>query len=209
MNDRTFSSSVNPPRIIGLTGGIGMGKSTVSDYLAQTYEISILDADIYAREAVEPGAPLLIEIIERYGTGLLLSNGWLDRQRLGEIVFGSSAERLWLEQRIHPYVRDRFETELKNLPQSAATIVLSVPLLFEARMTDLVNEIWVVFCPLEQQIDRLIGRDRLTRKQAQARIKSQFPIERKLKRADVILDNSTTPEALFQQIDSAIQQPHR
>jgi dephospho-CoA kinase len=192
-------------RIIGLTGGIGMGKTAVSEYLATVHRFPILDADVYAREAVEPGSHILEEIVERYGSGILLPDGTLNRQRLGDIIFRSSPERLWLEQQIHPYVRDRFMAALNTSPldnpQHTPTIVMVIPLLFEARMTDLVTETWVVRCSLDQQLERLMRRDRLSLKQAQARISSQMAIQKKTDRADVVLDNSSTLENLFKQVD--------
>ncbi|GET37462.1 dephospho-CoA kinase [Microseira wollei] len=192
-------------RIIGLTGGIGTGKSTVSNYLASHYNLPVLDADIYAREAVEPGSQVLEEIQERYGFGILLPDGKLDRLRLGQIVFSSPSERLWLEQRIHPYVRDRITAQLDTLdPQKYPTVVLVVPLLFEARMTDLVTEIWVVACDQTQQVERVKSRDGLPLEEIQSRINSQMSIEKKLAQANVVLDNSSTPEALLKQVDAAI-----
>ena len=110
-------------RIIGLTGGIGTGKTTVSNYLASHYNLPVLDADIYAREAVQPGSQVLEEIQERYGLAILLPDGKLDRLRLGQIVFSSASERLWLEQRIHPYVRDRITAQLDTLdPEKSPTV---------------------------------------------------------------------------------------
>ncbi len=188
-------------RIIGLTGGIATGKTTVSNYLAHRYQLPVLDADIYAREAVQVGSPILSKICDRYGSGVQLPDGTLNRKRLGEIVFTNPAQRQWLEQQIHPYVRDRFQSELNTLV--APTVVFVVPLLFEAGMTDLVTEIWVVTCSAEQQIKRMIERDRLSREQAQSRINSQLPLEEKVARADVVLDNSSTPEALLKQVDLA------
>ncbi|GAB4227859.1 MAG: dephospho-CoA kinase [Elainellaceae cyanobacterium] len=193
------------PRVIGITGGVGMGKTTVSDYLARAYHLPVLDADIYAREAVEPGSRVLAEVVERYGSHVLLADGSLDRRRLGDIIFSSPAEKLWLEQRIHPFVRDRLETELKRLATEAhQTVVVVIPLLFEARMTDLVTEIWVVQSQEQQQKDRLMQRDRLNLTQIHARIKNQMPIERKAEQADIVIDNSSTPEALFRQVDRAL-----
>lgn len=197
-------------RIIGLTGGIGTGKTTVSNYLIHHYQIPVLDADIYAREAVQPGSPVLSEIYKRYGTDIQQPDGTLNRKRLGEIVFSNPVERRWLEQQIHPYVRDRFQSELDSLV--APTVVLVVPLLFEAGMTDLVTEIWVVSCEPEQQLQRVIEREceafpkenRLSPEQAQARINSQLPIQEKVARADVVLDNSSKPEALLKQVDLAL-----
>ena len=188
-------------RIIGLTGGIATGKTTVSNYLAHRYQLPVLDADIYAREAVQVGSPILSKICERYGSGVQLPDGTLNRKRLGEIVFSNPAQRQWLEQQIHPYVRDRFQSELNTLV--APTVVLVVPLLFEAGMTDLATEIWVVTCSPEQQLRRMIERDRLSLEQAQARINSQLPLAEKVARADVVLDNSSTPEALLKQVDLA------
>jgi dephospho-CoA kinase len=188
-------------RIIGLTGGIATGKTTVSNYLAHRYQLPVLDADIYAREAVQVGSPILSKICDRYGSGVQLPDGTLNRKRLGEIVFSNPAQRQWLEQQIHPYVRDRFQSELNTLV--APTVVLVVPLLFEAEMTDLATEIWVVSCSAEQQLRRMIERDRLSLEQAQARINSQLPLAEKVARADVVLDNSSTPEALLKQVDLA------
>ncbi|HEY9873501.1 MAG TPA: dephospho-CoA kinase [Candidatus Obscuribacterales bacterium] len=192
-------------RIIGLTGGIGTGKSTVSNHLASVHKLPILDADIYARVAVEPGSAVLSKIVERYGTDILLSDRTLNRRRLGEIVFSNLDERRWLEEQIHPLVRDRLTAELNLLSEQYSTIVLVVPLLFEAGMTDLVTEIWVVYCSKEQQMQRLMERDRLSLEQAQARINSQMLIEEKCDRASVVLDNSSTLEALIKQVDLALK----
>lgn len=182
-----------------------MGKTTVSGYLAQTYQIPVLDADLYAREAVHPGSRVLREVVERYGKSVLQSNGQLDRRRLGDIIFSSSAERLWLEQQIHPYVRDRMQSDLRLLPADTYPIVvLVIPLLFEARMTDLVTEIWVVRTFPDQQRQRLRQRDQLDSVQIQARIDSQMAIERKVQQANVVLDNTGTLEDLYHQIDAQI-----
>ena len=199
--DNKSDAQLYSPRIIGLTGGIATGKSTVSDYLATTYNLPVLDADIYARVAVEIGSPVLDAIAHRY-PDILLLDGALNRQKLGEIIFNNPQERQWLEQQIHPDVRDRFVTAIKEL--SAQTVVLVVPLLFEAGMTDLVTEIWVVYCSHQQQLERLMQRNGLTLEQAQARINSQMPIQEKCDRADVILDNSSIPEALLKQVDTAL-----
>ena len=189
-------------RIIGLTGGIGTGKTTVSNYLAHRYQLPVLDADIYAREAVQINSPVLSKIFERYGSGVQLPDGSLNRKSLGSIVFSNPDERKWLEQQIHPYVRSRFESEVSTLVDPR--VVLVVPLLFEANMTDLVTEIWVVSCSPEQQLRRMMERDRLSLEEAIARLNSQLPLEEKVTRADVVLDNSSTPEALLKQVDLAL-----
>ncbi len=181
-----------------------MGKTTVSNYLATAHHLPVLDADLIAREAVEPGSPILSRIIDRYGSALLRLDGSLDRAKLGSIIFSDPTERTWLEQQIHPFVRTVLQTECDRLSQTDSTIVLVIPLLFEANMTDLVTEIWVISCPETQQIQRLMQREKLTLEQAQARIRSQMSIEEKRDRANIVLDNSTTPESLIQQVDRAL-----
>ena len=199
----TRDGQVEGQRVIGLTGGIGMGKTTISDHLATVHKLPVLDADVFSREAVAVGSPVLDEIVDRYGTGILLPDGHLNRSRLGEIVFSSPPERLWLEQQIHPSVREQLVSGMAALQQSP-TIVLVIPLLFEARMTDLITESWVVHCPTKAQLDRLMQRDQLTLEQAQSRIASQMVIQKKLAHADRTLDNSSSLENLLEQVDQAL-----
>ncbi|MBD2166713.1 dephospho-CoA kinase [Calothrix membranacea FACHB-236] len=190
-------------RLIGLTGGIATGKSTVANYLASAYNLPILDADIYARDAVSVGSPILSAIAQRYGSEILLPDGSLNRQKLGEIIFHRPEERHWVESLIHPYVGDRFLQEIAE--SSAPTIVLVIPLLFEAQMTSLVTEIWVVYCSHLQQMQRLIQRNHLSEEQAQARILSQIPIQEKIASADYVLDNSSSIETLLIYVDNALK----
>lgn len=190
-------------RLIGLTGGIGTGKTTVSNYLASQYGLPILDADIYAREAVSIGSPILQTIFQRYGEQVKSANGELNRNALGEIIFNNAQEKEWLEAQIHPFVRDRFAQELLSLQDS--TIILSIPLLFEANLTALATEIWVVSCDRSLQISRLQQRNQLTASQATARIDSQMPLAQKVALADVVLINETGLAELYAQIDAAIK----
>jgi dephospho-CoA kinase len=200
-------------RLIGLTGGIATGKTTVANYLASVYHLPILDADIYARRAVAVGSPILSAIAQRYSQGILLPDGNLNRSKLGEIVFAQPKERAWVEGLIHPYVKNCFRQEIsqKTAESDSSTLVLVIPLLFEAGFTDLMTEIWTeiwtVYCSPEQQEQRLIQRDRFSRDQARARINSQLPISEKVALADIVLDNSSTPAILLQQIDSAYISP--
>jgi dephospho-CoA kinase len=194
-------NQVSLRRIVGLTGGIATGKSTVASYLAGL-GVPILDADVYARQAVQPGFQVLNLIAQRYGLAVVSPDGQLNRKALAEIVFSNQSERLWLEAQIHPYVRDRLQTELQFLLHTPV-VVMVVPLLFEAQMTDLVTEIWVVACPQSVQLQRLITRDSLTLNQAKSRIDSQLPLSEKIAQADVVLDNSSSRAALLQQVDRA------
>ncbi|AFY93352.1 dephospho-CoA kinase [Chamaesiphon minutus] len=190
-------------RLIGITGGIGTGKSTVTNYLHSRYHLPILDADIYARAAVAVGSPILTAIGQRYGDDILRSDGTLDRPQLGEIIFNNPVERQWLESQIHPYVRHCFDREISRL-QPDATAVLAIPLLFEAKITDLVTEIWVVSCDLSTQIERVMQRDLIDKTAAIKRIESQMPLAEKMALADVNLDNSTNITDLERQIDLKI-----
>ncbi len=187
-------------RLIGITGGIGTGKSTVTNYLQTRYSLPILDADIYARAAVAVGSPILAAIRQHYGDDILQPDGTLDRPQLGTIIFSNPNERQWLESQIHPYVRSRFEREISHLKPDA-TAVLAIPLLFEAKITDLVTEIWVVSCDRTTQLNRVMMRDRLDESAAKQRIASQMPLATKIALADVNLDNSTDISDLKKQID--------
>lgn len=190
-------------RIIGLTGGIATGKTTVANYLQQVCQLPVFDADVYAREVVEPGSPVLERLVNRYGGDILQADGTLNRTKLANIIFQDNSERQWVEQQIHPEVRSRFLQAIQQFSEKE-TLVFVIPLLFEAKMTDLVTEIWVVYCNAQQQLERLMNRNQLSLVEAEARIKAQMPIEQKCQQAHRILENSTTTEALFQQIDSAL-----
>ena len=188
-------------RIIGLTGGIATGKSTVSNYLNWAYHVPVLDADQYARDAVSQDSPILKLIQQRYGKEIL-HEGRLNRSRLGKIIFNQPSEKAWLEQQIHPYVRQRIIHELSQL--NASLVLVVVPLLFEAKMTDLVTEVWVVACSPAQQLTRLMQREGFDEREARSRIAAQMPLSEKISRADVVLNNETTVTELQQQVDQKI-----
>ena len=189
-------------RIIGLTGGIATGKSTVAQWLVDAGTATI-DADVLAREAVQPQSDIWARIRDRYGAEILSPTGQLDRQRLGEIVFSQAAERHWLEAQIHPYVRDRLEQFIAAQPDGS-TAAIVVPLLFEANLTDLATEIWTVFCSPTQQLDRLQARDGLALEAARARIDSQWPLPEKVIRSQVAIDNSGSLSDTYSQVMAAL-----
>lgn len=205
MSERGVPDQIAP--VIGLTGGIAMGKSLVSEHLAQQHGWLVLDADVHAREAVAVGSPVLQRLADRY-PGILQADGSLDRPKLGEIIFADAEARQWVEQQIHPFVRDRM-TDLRDQHQAQhpeVPVVWVVPLLFEANLTATVDRIWVVRCNPEQQLQRLMQRNGLSQTQAEARIASQWPIAQKCQQADVVFDNATTPAALLEQVDQAVSQ---
>ena len=181
-------------RRIGLTGGIASGKSSVGHWLAQQ-GLPVLDADQFAREALAPGRQATHTVLQRYGSTVQAEGGAaVDRAALGRIVFQDPAERQWLEQLIHPLVRERFDQTL-SLHAEAPAVVLMIPLLFEAGLESLCSEIWLVDCDESQQLERLITRDGLSAEAAQARIDAQWPLSRKRGLADHLIANQDQPGA--------------
>jgi dephospho-CoA kinase len=189
-------------RRIGLTGGIASGKSSVGRLLAAR-GLPLLDADVYAREALAPGSPGAGAVLERYGDGVRAPGGEIDRAALGQIVFGDGAERRWLEQLLHPVVRACFETKLQELA-AEPVVVLVVPLLFEAGLETLCSEVWLVDCDETQQLQRLMARDGLGEADARARIAAQWPLARKRELADVVLNNRGEPEQQAAEVEQAL-----
>lgn len=187
-------------RVIGITGGVATGKTTVSDYLHHTYGLPILDADLYARAALT--GDRLSQIGDRYGQEIFDQQGHLDRRKLGNIIFANLSDRHWLEELTHPYIKECLIAEATRLAPS--TIVMVIPLLFEANMQDLVTEIWAIACDQEQQLQRLISRNHLSKTEALQRIASQMPQTKKIELADVTIINSNNTEVLFSQIDQAL-----
>lgn len=200
------SVMIRSMHIIGLTGGIGTGKSTAARILMEL-GIQVIDADQLAREAVTEGSPILQRVIDHFGSEILDETGTLDRRYLGRKVFADPAERQWLEQQIHPYVQDQMTQWIHQISIGSAdesVICLMIPLLFEAQMTDWATEIWVVKCSEQQQLQRLRQRDHLSNAEIKARIASQWPLSEKIQRADVVLDNSGSLEQLRKQIWQAL-----
>ncbi|MEA5443005.1 dephospho-CoA kinase [Cyanobium gracile] len=188
-----------PQRRIGLTGGIATGKSTVAALLEQRFGLPVLDADRFAREALAPGSPGAVAVLARYGEQVRArceaappaadACPALDRAALGRIVFADAAERAWLEGLVHPLVRACFAAELERL-QELPTVVLMIPLLFEAGLESLCSEVWLVDCDETEQLRRLMARDGLAAEEATARMHSQWPMARKRALAQVVIDNS-------------------
>ena len=189
-------------RRIGLTGGIASGKSSVGRLLAAR-GLPLLDADVYAREALAPGSPGAGAVLERYGDGVRAPGGKIDRAALGQIVFGDGAERRWLEQLLHPVVRACFTAKLQELA-AEPIVVLVVPLLFEAGLETLCSEVWLVDCDETQQLQRLMARDGLGEADARARIAAQWPLARKRQMADVVLNNRGEPAQLAAEVEQAL-----
>ncbi|MDX1978087.1 MAG: dephospho-CoA kinase [Pseudanabaenaceae cyanobacterium bins.68] len=200
-------------RLIGITGGIASGKSTVASYLGKQHRLPLLDADVYSRNALYQ---VEAQVLARYSTQVTTyveHQPTLDRAKLAEIIFANAPERTWLENLLHPLVRQCFESELRRLA-AQPTLVLIIPLLLEVGWQDLVTETWLIYCPPDLQLKRLIQRNHLTPAAAQLRLDCQWPIERKLTLVDRVIDNSLEldPQAknwqnLYHQVDRALLVP--
>jgi dephospho-CoA kinase len=183
-------------RVIGLTGGIASGKSSAAAVL-ERLGAAVVDADLLAREVVEPGEEALSLIAERFGTKVLNSDGSLNRAALGEIVFSDPQARRALEQITHPAIRKRAAERLARLEEAGvATAFYMAPLIFEAGLAGNFEEIWVVYLDRERQLERLMARDGLSREKALARIAAQLPMEEKKKLGQVVIDNGGSKEEL-------------
>ena len=199
----TLHHSPVAQRRIGLTGGIATGKSSAARLLEQRHGLPVLDADLYARQALEPGQPATEAVLARFGTGVVSNSGVVDRRALGAIVFNNQDERRWLEQLVHPIVRQRFDQELVQLDTNPA-VVLMIPLLFESGLEALCSETWLVDCDESQQLQRLMARDQLNEAEAQARMDAQWPLARKRPLADVLISNRGDAAALNAQLEDAL-----
>ncbi len=187
-------SKRNDIKVIGLTGGIASGKSSVSRFFSEK-GIAVIDADSLAREAVLPGTKALKKIVAVFGKEMLLPDGSLDRKHLGKRIFASVDKRRQLEEILHPEIKRLAEKLITRLADEGDRLVIYMaPLLIEAGAVDRVDEIWVVTVRPEIQLTRLMERDAIGRDEAEQIIASQMPLAEKEKHARLIIDNSGTPE---------------
>jgi dephospho-CoA kinase len=193
-----------PQRRIGLTGGIASGKSSVAALLEKR-GCPVLDADLYAREALAPGTSASKAVVARYGERVQKDEtSDIDRAGLAAIVFNDPNERSWLEQLVHPIVQRRFADALRSL-RDAPIVILMIPLLFEAGLEEWCNEIWVVHCTALQQKERLMARNNCTCAEAMQRIEAQWPIDDKVHRADHVINNSGLIDDLQDQLEALLK----
>lgn len=190
--------------VIGLTGGIASGKSTVSRHLAQMGAI-ILDADQIARDIVAPGKAALQEIVQEFGEAILLPDGSLDRVGLGKLVFTDKAKRDRLNQITHPKILAEIEEQIarhrEGNERHNQVLVIDAPLLIEAGYVPLVESVWLVAVDEETQINRLMERDGYSKAEAESRLKSQMSLQEKLAYADQVIYNSGTVAETIAQVN--------
>lgn len=182
---------------VGLTGGIGCGKSTVAKIFADL-NIPVLDADEIAHRLVEKGQPALAQIQKEFGTTILNPDGLLNRKKLREQIFSDPKQKQKLESILHPLIYKALQAELEQL--TAPYCIVSIPLLFETDMTHLVDRILVIDCPVEKQIERVKTRDNLTIERIQSIIDSQVSRTLRKTKADDLIDNSGTDYRLAEQV---------
>ena len=188
-------------KIIGLTGGIASGKSTVSAYL-QEKGASIIDADAIAHELLAPGKPLYEAYRQHFGDKILLSDGQLDRRVIGKLVFSDPAEREWIDATAHPLIQHEICQRVRQYQaEKKSLIVLDVPLLFESGWDKMAEKVCLVYAEEKIQQERLMKRNGYGREEAAARIAAQMPLEEKKKRADCLIDNSGSLPSTLRQVN--------
>lgn len=188
-------------KIIGLTGGIACGKSTVSKYLCEKGAV-IIDADAIAHEFLAPGNLLYEAYRRHFGDEILLPGGQLDRRAIGQLVFRKPAERKWMDETAHPIIQQEICRRLQQYKkEKKMLIVLDVPLLFELGWDKMSEETCLVYTDEKIQLERLMKRNDYGREEAAARIAAQMPLEEKKKRADRLIDNSGSLSSTLRQVD--------
>jgi len=186
---------------IGLTGGIGSGKSTVAQWFIKQ-GVPVLDADKTVHHLLQSDLISITKLIEEFGTEILDEKGQIDRSRLGKRVFRDDDARKRLERIVHPRVVDCLNEEKEVLRDAGAEVcVWDVPLLFEAGLDKFVDEVWVVWIPRDLQISRVLARDKLSLGEVEARIAAQGSLDEKRQRADVIIDNSWNESQTERQLE--------
>ncbi|MFD1067424.1 dephospho-CoA kinase [Oceanobacillus locisalsi] len=181
--------------VIGLTGGIASGKSTISQMFTAS-DIPVIDADVIAREVVEPGEASYQQVVDLFGEDIVRADGTIDRPKLGSIVFSNEEKREQLNQIVHPAVRKRMLKKKEDyINQGEKCVVLDIPLLFESKLTSLADKTLVVFVDENTQLKRLMERNQLSEQEAMDRITSQMALAEKARLADAVIDNNGTIEA--------------
>ena len=189
--------------VVGLTGGIGSGKSTVAEMFT-ALEIDLVDADVAAREVVAPGTPALAEIAEHFGSDILMADGSLDRRGLRRLIFNQEQEKHWLETLLHPQIRRWLAQQISN--RRSAYCLLVSPLLLETGQAELVDRILVVDVSVETQIARTLARDGGEERTVRAIIAAQIGRSQRLEHGDDIIDNELPVHPLRQRVKTLHQQ---
>lgn len=191
--------------IIGLTGSIGTGKSTIANKF-RDLDIPVVDADLIAREVVEPGKDAYQDIVATFGKEILQNDKTLDRKALGNIVFNNEAKRKQLNAIIHPAIRKEMVRQRDEWVRNGKEcVVLDIPLLYESGLTHYVDKVIVVYVDPEIQLQRIMDRDQSTEEEAKSRINSQIPVSEKAKKADAVIDNNRSKQESYRQLKAILE----
>lgn len=186
--------------VLGVTGSIATGKSTVVNVF-KNHQIPVVDGDVVAREVVEPGTEGLAAVVEKFGEDILLAEGGLDRKKLGDLVFSQPDERLKLNETIKPFIRKEILRQIEELKKRSPLVIADIPLLYEAHYEKELDAVAVVYVSPRIQLERLMKRNNYTENEAFNRINSQWSIDEKKQKADIVFDNRGTIEETKQQVE--------
>ena len=191
-------------KIIGITGGIASGKSTVTNFLRQK-GFEVVDADALVHQLQKPGGRLYQILVEHFGEKVLLEDGGLDRPLLASLIFSNSEEREWSKETQGKIIRDELRALRDKFSETEELFFMDIPLLFEQDYASWFDETWLVYVRLDTQIDRLMNRDQLSKEPAETRLASQWPLEEKKKFATYILDNNGSRTRLLSQVVTLLE----
>lgn len=191
------------PKVIGLTGGIASGKSTVSELLT-AHGFKVVDADVAARQAVAKGTKGLEQVKAVFGEAAIDKDGNMDRAYVGDVIFNHPKKRLELNEIVHPIVHDIMQQEKEDYLKQGFNVIMDIPLLFENELQDTVDEVWLVYTSESIQIERLMERNDLSMEDAKARVYSQISIDKKRRMADHEIDNRDTKLELKQNLEQLL-----
>ena len=191
-------------KIIGITGGIASGKSTVTEFLREN-GFEVVDADAHVHQLQKPGGRLYRILVDHFGEKILLENGELNRPLLASLIFSNSEEQEWSKETQGQIIREELGSLRDKLAQTEDLFFMDIPLLFEQEYASWFDETWLVYVSRDTQLDRLMKRDYLTIEDAQARLASQWSLEEKKRLASHILDNNGSREQLLSQVASLLQ----
>ena len=186
-------------RIIGITGGIASGKSTVTEFLRQK-GFQVVDADAHVHQLQKPGGRLFQILVEHFGEKILLENGDLNRHLLASLIFSNPEEQEWSRRTQGEIIREELVALRNQLAQTEALFFMDIPLLFEQDYASCFDETWLVYVNRDVQLERLMRRDQISKEAAESRLNSQWPLERKISLASHSLDNNGNQEQLIAQV---------
>ena len=192
-------------KIIGITGGIASGKSTVTEFLRQK-GFQVVDADAVVHQLQKPGGRLFQVLVEHFGEKVLLENGELNRPLLASLIFSNPEEQEWSKSTQGEIIREELAALRNKLAQTEALFFMDIPLLFEQNYASWFDETWLVYVNRDVQLERLMKRDQISKEAAESRLNSQWPLERKISLASHSLDNNGNQEQLIAQVVQLLEE---